>query len=135
MNRLIYRAMDPHQAPAKGDNFGCVYMLEDAAGDIIYVGQTQSWRERRWGHAHSKAWWPDVEIAHCLIHVHDGSVDEMLRIQVRYSQTELALIRRWQPKYNVKSTARDPRTMAAAARRTQAATCPTTGGQEQVAAL
>ncbi len=135
MNRLIYRAMDPHEAPAKGDNFGCVYTLENHDGEIIYVGQTVNWRTRRWGHANSKPWWGEVAVAHCLIHTHDGSVSEMLAIQARYSLSELALIRRWQPKYNVKSTARDPRTVAAMARRAQAATCPTTGGPEQVAAL
>lgn len=37
-----------------------VYRLYDAAGDLLYVGATQSPRARFQHHATHKAWWPEV---------------------------------------------------------------------------
>lgn len=65
-------AIVPKQAGLpSGWNFACIYLAEDAAGDIIYVGKTNCWRQRREQHSRQSPWWSAVVRIHCLVYDYD----------------------------------------------------------------
>lgn len=75
------------------------YVVRDAAGGVIYVGQTSDPRERLATHRRDSAWWP--EMASIEVHTHD-TIQAMLADERR-------LIRQHRPRFNVTfNTGREP---------------------------
>ncbi len=90
------RQVPAMQALPGGDNPGGVYICENATGEVIYVGKTIGWRERRLRHQQATPWWGEVERVHLLVH-RDGDTYAM-------RDTERALIGLLAPMHNVYGT-------------------------------
>lgn len=80
----------------------CIYLCEDAAGDLLYIGYTGNWDERRVHHRRASTWWPEVERVHILRA--RGDMDHLRR-------NEYVLIEALHPRHNRLGHA--PRTLQA----------------------
>lgn len=67
-----------------------VYICEDSAGEVVYVGKTGHWRERRTAHRGHSEWWREVSVVHLL----------RLPGQEEMDATELVLIKMLTPRCN-----------------------------------
>ena len=76
-----------------------LYTCENRRGEILYVGQTRDWWERRSAHSTSSDWWPQVRVVHVL----------RMEWPDQRRAEEAALLRILQPPHNINGTLRDPR--------------------------
>jgi excinuclease UvrABC nuclease subunit len=98
-----HETFDAQQPPPKrrGET-GCVYLIEDGDGEIIYVGMTSGWRWRRAVHAALTTWWAEAVTVHVLYAPSPAYLYGTEVIRRQLEDSERFLIQMLDPKYNVR---------------------------------
>jgi hypothetical protein len=90
---LILTEPFPKWSRVRTDHPSVVYFMENARGDVIYVGQSGNWPRRFSDHRWTARWWPEVHLIRLLpVDPHDRADVETLHIT------------RLEPRYNVAKT-------------------------------